>query len=298
MNLSAFADEGAGPLHEQIALVRELGGSAIDLRKVGGVTVHDLDVEACHRGAAELAETGLRVTSLASAIGAGRSSIDDDPRVACDQARRCVERARIFGTRLVRVMSWPPRRGQADRGPDEPSAGERIRRLGDVCAILLDGGLQPVHENCHNYGGMGVDHTLRLLKRIPGLLLAFDTGNPVGTDDWAIACAASPEAASGRPKQRSWRFWCAVRDHVAQIHVKDAVWDAAGPRCEHCLPGDGEGDVLAVLADARRRGFEGPVSLEPHLGGADPGERRSRFLAAGRRLNALAHLLDQEAIRG
>jgi len=54
-----------------------------------------------------------------------------------------------------------------------------FRRVKEVTDRFLDAGLQPVHENCMNYGGMSWQHALELLDRCPGLKWVFDTANPV-----------------------------------------------------------------------------------------------------------------------
>ena len=79
-----------------------------------------------------------------------------------------------LGTRFVRVMSFKP--------DDEEATlpAEVVRRVREVTALFLDAGLQPVHENCMNHGGMSWRHALELLDAVPGLQWVFDTANPVG----------------------------------------------------------------------------------------------------------------------
>ncbi|MCC5807267.1 MAG: sugar phosphate isomerase/epimerase [Opitutales bacterium] len=288
MWLSGFADEAGAGIEEQVDATRALGWSAIDLRKVDGTLFHELPLDRCRAIAATLGDAGIRVASLGSGIAGAGSSIDDDPRLALDLTRRCIERASLFRVNKIRVMSWPPPKGRSTIRWEDPSRHERIRRLKEICRLLLDSGLQPLHENCYNFGGQSHEHSLRLLESIPGLRLVFDTANPVWMEDLTM-----PEPF---PRQSAWTFWTNVREHVDQLHIKDARWDPLSPKLIPCLPGEGEGDVMAILADARRRGFHGPVSIEPHLGGANPDLRRERYLAAGRRLEALLAELDRSPL--
>ena len=46
---------------------------------------------------------------------------------------------------------------------------ERFRRMREVTKMFADVGLQAVHENCMNYGGLSWQHALRLLDNVPGL---------------------------------------------------------------------------------------------------------------------------------
>ena len=70
-----------------------------------------------------------------------------------------------------------------DRPMEDQLFAERVMRLNTLVPMFLDAGIQPVHENCMNYGGMGWSYTLDVLDNVPGLKLVFDTGNPVFTDD-------------------------------------------------------------------------------------------------------------------
>ena len=99
--------------------------------------------------------------------------------------------------------------------------------------MFLDAGLQPVHENCMNYGGMSWQHALELLDKCPGLKWVFDTANPIFNPD-----RSKPKPW---PRQDPWEFWTHVRDHVAHIHIKDATWNPAKNDADYNWPGEGQG---------------------------------------------------------
>ena len=84
-----------------------------------------------------------------------------------------------LGVKFVRVMSFAVSEGE------DQMEQERFRRLREVTKMFLDAGIQPVHENCMNYGGMGWLFALKLLENVPGLQWVFDylshiipTGDP------------------------------------------------------------------------------------------------------------------------
>ena len=81
------------------------------------------------------------------------------------------------------------------------------KRLRDICDKFLENGLVPVHENCHTYGGMSFEHTLRLLDEVPGLKLVYDTGNPPLTPDFRRPFSLSAPGFLGilRACQRPYR---------------------------------------------------------------------------------------------
>ena len=136
-------------------------------------------------------------------------------------------------------------------------ASERFKRMRELTRMFLDHGLQPVHENCMNYGGMGWPFTLELLENVPGLKLVFDTANPVFNLD------------RSKPKpwkqQDAWEFYEHVKEHVVHVHVKDARWSAAKNDADYAMPGEGEGYVRPILKDLIQSGYSGAFSIEPHV---------------------------------
>jgi sugar phosphate isomerase/epimerase len=148
-------------------------------------------------------------------------------------------------------MSFKP----GDQDSEIPD--EAFRRVQEVVRMFLDTGLQPVHENCMNYGGMSPRHATELLERVPGLKWVFDTANPIFNAD-----RSKPQPW---PNQDPWEFWLAVRDATAHIHVKDATWNPAKNDADYNWPGEGQGRVRDVLKDAFQRGYDAGISIEPHL---------------------------------
>ena len=138
---------------------------------------------------------------------------------------------------------------------------EDVKEYGEKAAIMkkmfLDNGIQPVHENCMNYGGMGWPFTLKLLENVPGLKLVFDTGNPVFTLD-----KSKPKPY---PQESSWEFYEHVRDHIVYVHIKDGTYDVATKKTTYTWPGEGDGDVKKIVADLIKNGYDGGFSMEPHM---------------------------------
>ena len=281
MYLTGFADEAASDIDGQIRATKELGWSRIEMRNVDGVNLHDLPDEKFDLVWGKLAEAGIEVNCFGSAIANWSKSIlrpyDDD----IASAKRAVVRMKRLGTKFIRIMSYPP---IPDKPMDEQMAEERFRRLREICALFLDEGLQPLHENCMNYGGQGWKYTLKMLDAVPGLKLVFDTGNPVSTLD------------RERPGQRqsAWDFFDHVRDHVVYVHIKDGVVNADG-KVTWCWCGEGQGDVRRIVADLLKRGYDGGFSMEPHMAvvahdasvKSDADIRFSNYVEYGRRFEKI-----------
>lgn len=298
MFYSGFADEAASDLAGQIEATRALGWTMIECRKIDGVNIHDLTEPAFDRACEQLAAAQVTVSCFGSAIANWGKAIDQDDAPSLGEARRAIPRMRRLGTRLIRIMSYAVLPGKP---PDRQMEEERFRRLRDLTRLFLDQGLQPVHENCNNYGGMGWPFTLRLLENVPGLRLVFDTGNPVQDDDYTQP--ARPDGT--RPKQSSWDFYHAVRDHIAYVHIKDARWDAEHGHCVHTFPGDGSGDVRRIVTDLLGRGYAGGFSIEPHLAvvhhdptiTAPAAIMRANYIDYGRRFMAMVAAIQADLVR-
>ena len=83
--------------------------------------------------------------------------------VTLAEVERAIPRMKRLGTQFVRIMSFKPTDDCAVTPP------EVFERVGEVTKRFLDAGLQPVHENCMNHGGMSWQHAEELLEKVPGL---------------------------------------------------------------------------------------------------------------------------------
>lgn len=254
MYYTGFADEASRGLDGQIAATKELGWNCIESRAIDGVNIHDLSDADFDVAAGKLEDAGIQVNCFGSAIANWAKKITDPFDSSLAEARRAIPRMQRLGTKLIRIMSFAR---LDDREPDDQMEDERFRRVRTLTQMFLDAGIQPVHENCMNYGGMGWPFTLRLLENVPGLKLVYDTGNPVFTDD-----KAKPKPY---PKQSSWEFYSHVCDFIAYVHIKDGVFDHATGKTTYTWPGEGDGDVVRIVEDLIARGYDGGFSMEPHM---------------------------------
>lgn len=256
MYLTGISDEAGALIDTQIRATRELGWTTIEARNAQAPgfpngNIHDIPDPAFEMVCQSLQQAGIGVCCFGSAIANWGKKIDQPFDSSLAEARRAIPRMQRLGTRLVRIMSF------AVREEEDQMEEERFRRLRELTRMFLEAGIQPVHENCMNYGGMGWPFMLRLLENVPGLKVVFDTGNPIFNDD-----RSKPKPY---PKQDAWEFYKNVRDHVAHVHVKDAKWDPVRRDAIYTLPGEGHGQVRRILKDLLSRGYEGGISIEPHM---------------------------------
>ncbi len=247
MYLTGFADEAADGIDGQIEATLALGWDCIESRNIGGQNIHDISDKAFDTVATKLMASGVRVNCFGSAIANWATSVDIPFDHTLGEAERAIARMRQLGTQLIRIMSFAvfPK-----RAVDDQMKEERFRRLNILCGMFLDAGIQPVHENCINYGGLSWRHSLDVLEAVPGLKLIFDTGN-AGLD--------LPHS----PPMSSWEFYSHVKEHIAYVHIKDLKRDGEKP--SYAFPGEGDSDVVAILTDLLSNGYDGGISIEPHM---------------------------------
>jgi sugar phosphate isomerase/epimerase len=282
-----IGDEAANTLDGQIRATRELNWNQIEMRGVevpgfAKANFHDIPDEAFDTAIRKLEEAEVQVYCFGSTIMNWAKKLEDPFEITLAEVKRAIPRMQRLGTRFVRIMSFKP-------GDEEfRIPNEALRRVKEVTARFLDAGLQPVHENCMNYGGMSWQHALELLDKCPGLKWVFDTANPVLNPDRS--------KAKPWPRQDAWEFWSHVRDHVAHIHIKDAAWNPAKNDADYRWPGEGEGKVRQILEDAVARGYNAGLSLEPHMvvvfhdaesKAASEDAMRKNFVEYGQRLEAM-----------
>ena len=108
-----------------------------------------------------------------------------------------------------------------------------------------------------NYGGLSWQHTLNLIDAIPGMKLVFDTANPclTGTGPKMATLAGSMGVL---PKGTRAYCLCSFKDCL------EPSADNGGKEV-YLYPGEGQGKVREILADLQANGYDGGISIEPHL---------------------------------
>ncbi|MFI4911194.1 MAG: sugar phosphate isomerase/epimerase family protein [Sedimentisphaeraceae bacterium JB056] len=254
MYFTGFADEAAKGIDGQIAATLELGWKYIESRNIDGKNIHDISDEEFDIVCGKLEDAGVGINCFGSAIANWGKKIDEPFDSSIAEAKRAIPRMQRLGAKLVRIMSFAV---LEDREPDDQMEQERFRRVRELVKMFADAGITAVHENCMNYGGMSWQHTLKLIENVPRLRLVYDTGNPVFTLDRS--------KDKPYPRQSSWEFYKNVREFISYVHVKDGKWDSENNSTIFTYPGEGDGDVVRILKDLSATGYDGGISIEPHL---------------------------------
>ncbi len=281
MILSGFADEVSDDLTLQIKALKELGWNYIDLRTVGGKNVSSLSVAEFDRVHRQLAENDIQIACFGSTIANWGRDVRDALELDLSEMKNSIVHMKKAGVRFIRIMSY-----RID-SPTRLDSGHEtlvIENLKKIVELAEENDVVCLHENCETWGGQSCRHSLRLLERIdsPALKLVFDTGNPV-----------SMRYVSGDPPyayQDSLEFFREVREHVAYLHVKDAKW--VENRLHYTFPGEGLGNVAAILRMLVEEKMDIPISIEPHVAvvfhdpaiKTSPAERWKNFIDYGTQL--------------
>jgi sugar phosphate isomerase/epimerase len=169
-----IGDEAANSLAGQINSIKDLGWQHLEMRGVevpgfAKANFHDIPDAAFDQAVRQFDNAGIQVYCFGSTIMNWSKTVNDSFEPTVAEVKRAIPRMQRLGTKYVRIMSYKP----GDEEYRIPS--EVFRRVKDVTNMFLDAGLQPVHENCMNSGGMSWQHALELLDRCPGLKWVFDT---------------------------------------------------------------------------------------------------------------------------
>jgi len=258
MIFTGFSDEAGASIDTQISAVKKLGWDYLELRSADGTNIDEMTDEQFAPVLAKIKESGIKISCLASTIANWNTSLDESFDKTVEKVDRIIPRMKQLGTKYIRIMSYALYPGKEAK---EQNEDERVRRLRILVKMFKEHDLMPLHENCATYGGMGWQYTLKLINQVPGLRLIFDTGNQSCKRDYSVDDKTA--------LQSSWVFYEHVKEHIEYIHIKDGnlikQTDKVFNDVDYTFPGEGEGDVKKIIADLKNTGYQGFVSIEPHM---------------------------------
>lgn len=241
--LSAFADEASQSCDEQIAALCRAGIKRIDMRKIDGYNITQLPLDHAEVVANKLDAAGITVAYFGSPIG--KIDITADFQGDLEKLDHLGRLSGMLGCKAVRIFSYFNEQA-AGMAQWQQVSLDRLRRLHDRAQQL---GLVLVHENEMHVFGDRCDQVRLIADEMRDgqtFKLIFDFDNYHQSGD------------------NVWDNWLKLRDVTDAIHLKDS--DGQG---QHVPVGQGGGRVREILVDALKRGWSGPLSLEPHLKHSD-----------------------------
>lgn len=235
--LSGFADEIDPMMKKQYELLHKLGIEYIELRGVNGKNISELTIEEVKELKEELDRENIKISAIGSPIGKIKMTDDFDKHF--ETYKNVVAFAKILDTKYIRMFSF------FTEGENEKHRDEVFKRLARMIEYAKEQGVVLLHENEKDIYG---DTDLRCAE----LMKEFYCDNFKCTFDFAnfVQC-----------KVDTLKAYELLKPYIEYVHIKDALYEnnAVVPA------GYGDGNVKEILSILKKEGYQGFISLEPHL---------------------------------
>ncbi len=238
--LSCFADEIDSDLSVQIREMKKNGVGHMELRGVDGKNIAGFGARELREIKKRLDAADIRVSAIGSPVG--KIGIKDDfvPHAAVFE--RMLDAAGIMGARYIRIFSFYMPKGEDPQCYFEPVC-ERLEQFKAKAKSL---NLVLLHENEKGIFGDIAPRCRQLMDRLGDInfKMTFDPAN-------FVQC--------GQPVMEAYRQ---LAEYIEYVHIKDAKFSDGS-----VVPaGYGDGEIENLLKELYRTGYDGFLSLEPHLG--------------------------------
>lgn len=234
--ITGFADEIDPMMQKQYPLLKKLGINYIELRGVNGENISKLTIEQVIDLKKELDENGFKISAIGSPIG--KIKITDPFDEHFENFKKIVEFAKILETPYIRMFSFYTDTPEADKA-------EVYARLKQFIDYAKKEGVILLHENEKHIYGDNIERTAELMQGLycDNFKCTFDFAN-------YVQCGCD-----------TLKAYAALKPYIEYIHIKDSFFEDG-----RIVPaGMGEGNIQEILKDVFENGYNGFLSLEPHL---------------------------------
>lgn len=239
--ISGFADEIDASVDKQFEVLNKLNITYFEVRGVDGKNISTLSEEEVQQLKEQMDRHGIQVSSIGSPIG--KVKLDAPFEEHFTLYKKVVAIAKTLGTKYIRMFSF------YHDGGDVWTEGEReevLARLRSMIDYAREQDVILLHENEKDIYGDTADRCADLMKELycENFKAVFDPAN-------FVQC-----------KQDTKYAYELLKDYIEYMHIKDARYAD-----NKVVPaGMGDGNVPLVLKALFENGYDGFVSLEPHLG--------------------------------
>ena len=237
--ISGFADEISMDLSEQVRHITGLGMKYIEMRGVDGDNLIYHTDEKVREIKRVLDGSGISLSALGSPLG--KIDITDDFDKHFEEYKRAVEIAHMMDCRNIRMFSYYIPQDEAP-AVYETAVFERTGRFVDYARV---NDVVLLHENEKGIYGAKAPECRKLMDTFFGdhFKAVFDFAN-------FVQC-----------RQDTLEAYEMLKSYIVYIHVKDALWSDGSVVPSGC----GDGHVADILQQLFSDGFDGFLSIEPHL---------------------------------
>lgn len=243
IRISAFADEAYMDIDEQISFLRSLGLKWLEIRFVNGRNITSFTIEEAEVLKEKFEASGIGISAIASPIG--KYGLDKPFEEHLDLLRHTADLCHVLGTGNIRIFSFYPINGVSidDCYPQVKEKMEAMVNVAEEKGVVL------LHENESHIYGHSAENCARLGEDFAGKHFAevYDPANFVWGEKNADNIATC---------------WPLMKPYIRHIHLKD--WKLGSTDIGSII-GDGDGHIKDMIDTAIAEGYEGFMTLEPHL---------------------------------
>lgn len=236
--ITGFADEIADNLTAQMEELQKLDMHYVEMRGVDGKNLIYHSDDKLREIKERLDSAGISLSAAGSPLG--KTGIEDSFEKHFEEFKRAVEVAHKMECKNIRMFSF-----YIPEGMRENYKGKVFEQIGRFVDYAAANDVVLLHENEKGIYGEMAKECRELMDEFYGehFKAVFDFANFV---------------QAGQDTMEAYEL---LKKYIACIHVKDALAVNG-----NVVPaGMGDGNVAAILKDLYAGGYQGFLSLEPHL---------------------------------
>ena len=237
--LSAFGDEIASDIQVQMDVLEKNNINYIELRGINGKNVSDYTVSGISEIAKQMSDRGFKASAIGSPIG--KIGVLDDFNPHLDKFKNTLELAKLLKAPQIRMFSFYIPKGEEPKNYRD-NVLEKWFKFAEAAKgydLLL------LHENEHAIYGESPECCYDLITSLncPYVKGIFDPAN---------------FTVDGYDTLKAFDL---LKELSVYLHIKDAIF-----KSHKIVPaGEGDSNVENILKQLKQRGYNGFLSIEPHL---------------------------------
>ncbi len=241
--ISGFSDEISSKTTIQFEVLNKLGIRYFEPRGINGKNISELTCEEVIMLKQEMKKYGISASSIGSPVG--KIKVTDNFEPHFELYKKVIEIAKKLECKYIRMFSFY---GSSNKWTEEDRT-EVFSRLKAMIDYAKKKDIILLHENEKGIYGDTIDRCLDIMQQFAceNFGAVFDPAN-------FVQCGVDTKEA-----------FDVLKPYIKYIHIKDAQYadDRVVPA------GKGDGNVPYILESLFKSGYNGFVSLEPHLGTFD-----------------------------
>ena len=238
--ISGFSDEMGTDILTQFETLHKMGICYFEPRGIDGKNISELDDDEVAVLREKMDKYGIKASSIGSPIG--KIKLTDDFDAHFELFKRIVKTSKMLDARYIRIFSFYHDGGEWT----EAERAQVIRQLKKMIDYAKKNDVVLLHENEKDIYGDTVQRCLDLMKALScdNFRAVFDPAN-------FVQC--------GEETKEAFRT---LGPYVSYMHIKDALAEDS-----RVVPaGHGDGNLGYIIQNLFDNGYDGFLSLEPHLG--------------------------------